>query len=357
MMDFPSRRKVCLNDVRLGAHAPQRGRALRACTLLAALCALGCAGASARDQARLGRLRSMVEDVVRAGAYVCAPHELALSQANLEFAQRELEQGDSERAAEHMLESEQNAGAARILSPSDRCQVTARPVPELYDSVASDRDADGVADDQDGCPDEPEDADGYLDADGCNDVDDDADGVRDDADQCPRQAEDLDGVLDDDGCADLDDDADGMPDDVDACPHQVGSVELQGCERNEYPQLIVDEKELRLIMPIEFEAKTRTIRSVSFATLDAVVAVLRERPRIALEIAAHTDSQGDSDGNLRLSQDQADAVARYLIERGVEASRLTARGYGDTRPIESNSTSRGRAINRRLELFRLDRAP
>lgn len=337
-------------------RARVRIRARSAIALAGTLWAIGCAGERARDQARLGRLRNQLEEVLRAGAYVCAPHELALAQANLEFAQRELEQGDPERAAEHMLESEQNAGAARILSPSDRCQAIARPVPAVSDSVV-DRDADGVADEQDGCPDEPEDVDGHLDADGCNDADDDLDGVRDDADQCPGQAEDLDGVEDGDGCADLDDDADGMPDVVDECPNQVGSAALQGCEQSAYPELIVEEKELRLIMPIEFEAGASTIRSVSLATLDAVARVLRERPRIAIEVAAHTDSQRDAAGNLRLSQDQADAVVRYLIERGVAAARLTARGYGDTRPIEPISTSRGRAINRRLELVRMDRAP
>jgi outer membrane protein OmpA-like peptidoglycan-associated protein len=110
-------------------------------------------------------------------------------------------------------------------------------------------------------------------------------------------------------------------------------------------------------MPLEFEARTATIRSVSLPSLDVLVLALQEHPRITLEIAAHTDSQGDPESNQRVSQDQANAVARYLIEHGVSAARLTARGYGDTRPIESNSTSRGRAINRRLELIRSDRAP
>jgi outer membrane protein OmpA-like peptidoglycan-associated protein len=124
-----------------------------------------------------------------------------------------------------------------------------------------------------------------------------------------------------------------------------------------YPGVTIDEKELRLTPSVEFEMRTATIRSVSLAALDTLAAVLRERPRMRLEIAAHTDSQGDPASNLQLSGEQATAVARYLIERGVSATRLTARGYGDTRPIESNSTSRGRAINRRLELLRSDRAP
>jgi OOP family OmpA-OmpF porin len=320
--------------------------------------AIACAcGDHAREHARLGRLESHIEEIIRAGSYACAPHELALARANLEFAQRELDQGDPSRAAEHLLEAEQNTGAARILSPTERCAATTRTPPDLSDSAPVDRDADGLADENDRCPSEREDVDGNLDADGCEDSDDDGDGVRDDADACPREPEDPDGVEDRDGCPDRDDDADGVPDEIDECPEQAGSAALRGCERNEYPELIVEERELRLIMPIEFEPKEATIRSVSFATLDAVLRVLRERPRIALEVAAHTDSQGDSEGNLQLSHEQASAVARYLIERGIAAARLTARGYGDTRPIESNSTSRGRAINRRLELLRTDRAP
>ena len=110
-------------------------------------------------------------------------------------------------------------------------------------------------------------------------------------------------------------------------------------------------------MPVEFEGRTATIRSVSFASLDALIAVLQERVHVTIEIGVHTDSQGDPDSNLQITQAEANAVATYLIEHGVSAPRLTARGYGDTRPIESNSTSRGRAINRRLELIRTDRAP
>jgi len=316
-----------------------------------------CAGERLRDQARLSRLERTLEEVIAAGAYVCAPHELALARANAEFARIELVQGNPERAHEHLLEAEQNAGAARLLSPKDRCQATAVPVPDLSADAAPDTDSDGVPNTGDRCPSEAEDRDGNLDADGCKDPDDDGDELEDAAERCPRQAEDWDGHQDEDGCPDLDNDADGVSDARDACPFHAGSTALEGCARSEYPGVTILEKELRLANAVEFEERTATIRSVSLPSLDALAAVLQERVHIALEIAAHTDSQGDPEGNMQLTQEQANAVARYLVERGVSAPRLTAKGYGDTRPIESNSTSRGRAINRRLELLRTDRAP
>jgi outer membrane protein OmpA-like peptidoglycan-associated protein len=324
--------------------------------MLLPLCA-ACAAEELRDQTRLTRLERTLEEVIHAGAYTCAPHELALARANAEFARVELVQGNPSRAQEHLLEAEQNAGAARLLSPKERCQSTAQPVPDLSENAPADSDRDGVPDAADRCPSEPEDRDGTLDADGCRDWDDDEDGLEDDSDRCPKQAEDWDGFQDDDGCPDPDNDADGVLDERDDCPLQAGAAAQAGCARTEYPGVTIFEKELRLTMPVEFEGRTATIRSVSFAALDSLVLVLQERVNITIEIAAHTDSQGDAASNLQITQDQANAVATYLIEHGITAPRLTARGYGDTRPIESNSTSRGRAINRRLELFRTERAP
>jgi OOP family OmpA-OmpF porin len=96
------------------------------------------------------------------------------------------------------------------------------------------------------------------------------------------------------------------------------------------------------------------IRPQSFPILDTVAQVLRDFPDIAIEVQGHTDSRGNDAFNLRLSQQRADAVRQYLINQGIASSRLTARGYGETMPIESNATTEGRAMNRRVEFVRTD---
>ncbi len=96
-----------------------------------------------------------------------------------------------------------------------------------------DRDGDGVLDADDGCPDDPEDKDGFEDADGCPDLDNDTDGVLDTEDGCPDTPEDEDGFEDEDGCPDKDNDQDGILDTEDKCPDTPGVAEKQGCPLND----------------------------------------------------------------------------------------------------------------------------
>lgn len=336
---------------------PQLRAVLAACGagLSLAWIASGCGQVEA-GTARLATLRRSIETVTLAGAYGCAPRELALARAELEFAGTELAQGDPARADEHLDLAAENIGAAEVLSPKERCEHSAGPVPDLSTGAPKDSDADGVPDSSDRCPDQREDRSPGHEADGCSDPDDDHDGIKDAVDACPRQPEDFDGAHDEDGCPDPDNDGDGLEDVRDACPDKAGLAEQQGCPRKDYPNVTLTERELRLAEPITFEANSAIIRSVAFPTLDAVAELLRDQPRITLEIGAHTNSQGDDAENLALSQSQAESVRKYLVEHGVDAARLTPHGYGETRPIESNSTSQGRAINRRIELVRTDRA-
>jgi outer membrane protein OmpA-like peptidoglycan-associated protein len=337
------------------------GSRLARATLPACVCAglsvfVACATPRV-SSARLNGLRQAIDEVTRAGAYRCAPRELALARANLEFATVELRQGDPMRAEEHVVLAESNAGAARLLSPNERCGKAASAAPEFPRPGSKDSDQDGVPDATDRCPDSREDWDGYADSDGCADPDNDGDGIPDALDKCPNDPEDRDGFQDQDGCPDRDNDGDGFEDPADDCPDVAGVRENQGCPRKDYGAVTVTEKELRLATPIVFDKATAIIRSVALPALEVVRKVLAEWPRITLEIGGHTDSQGDDDRNLQLSQQQAEAVRHYLVEHGVDGSRLTARGYGETRPIESNSTSQGRAINRRIEFVRTDRKP
>lgn len=98
-----------------------------------------------------------------------------------------------------------------------------------YAPRARDRDNDGILDNDDACPDEPEDKDGFEDSDGCPDTDNDQDGILDADDKCPDDAEDKDGFEDEDGCPDTDNDKDGILDADDKCPDEAGPVENQGC--------------------------------------------------------------------------------------------------------------------------------
>lgn len=93
---------------------------------------------------------------------------------------------------------------------------------------------------------------------------------------------------------------------------------------------------------------------MSYKILDQVYESLAEWTNVRLEIQGHTDSQGGSEYNRNLSQSRAEAVKFYLVQKGIDPSRLQAIGYGEESPIAENSTAAGRAKNRRVELNRTD---
>lgn len=221
----------------------------------------------------------------------------------------------------------------------------------------NDRDRDGITDDRDRCVTEPEDTDGFQDEDGCPDPDNDEDGIPDTQDQCGEERETFNTYQDDDGCPDQlpDRDHDGITDDRDRCPDQPetynGTDDEDGCPERGRPLVSLEGDQIRILQQVNFATNSdRIVGARSFQVLDAVVAVLRAHPEIAhVEIQGHTDNRGNAEHNRDLSQRRANAVRAYLISRGIEESRLSARGYGPDRPLESNSTARGRARNRRVE--------
>ena len=339
-------------------RAADGGWASGVCSLLL-LGGSACAG-TAVEPARLVGLRASIAAVTRAGAARCAPRELALAHANFDFAQMELSQGDVQRARRHLDDVAENVGAAEVLTPERGCVArTAALEPEAGAAstppAASDRDQDGVPDAADSCPDEAEDGLPPAEADGCKGSDADGDGIADARDACPGQAEDADGTQDDDGCPETPAVASGSAGQAAQC--EPGANAVGTCLSRAYAGVTVTPRELRVADPIAFASDSASLRATAYATLDVVAQVLTDHANMSLEIAAHTDSRGDDAHNLELSQQQAESVRKYLIARGVDPSRLTARGYGETRPIEANSTSRGRAINRRIELVRTDVTP
>ena len=101
---------------------------------------------------------------------------------------------------------------------------------------------------------------------------------------------------------------------------------------------------------VKFEFDKATLMDSAYPILDGIVAALRDHSEITVEIQGHTDGIGSDEYNMGLSQRRAETVMEYLQRNGIDASRMTARGYGESQPIDTNDTAEGRANNRRVEL-------
>ncbi len=215
-----------------------------------------------------------------------------------------------------------------------------------------DTDHDGIPDDIDACPTEPEDHLGPDPNDGCPvPPDRDHDGIPDQFDKCPDLPEDHKGAEPSDGCPDIDTDKDGVPDSVDACPHEPGQPSPDP-KKNGCPQFIrLEGSSVRVLQQVHFAFGKADILPDSFPILQEIANLLKVTPNIRrMSIDGHTDDRGAADLNLRLSQARATSVMTWLVNQGgIEARRLEAHGYGKTRPIEDNATDEGRLANRRVE--------
>ncbi len=214
-----------------------------------------------------------------------------------------------------------------------------------------DNDGDGLLDVDDGCPDEAEDVDGYQDEDGCPDPDNDGDGILDVDDDCPDEPEDFDGFQDEDGCPDPDNDGDGVLDGDDLCDGTPLGVPVgpDGC-----PLAPAIGTGVFVLGGVAFAHGSDSLTPEAEDSLDKVAESMHAYPEVTVEIGGHTDSSGSAAFNQNLSQVRADAVRDYLIGQGIEANRLTAVGYGEDHPTVSNDTAEGRATNRRIEMKRTD---
>ncbi|MGE5180035.1 MAG: OmpA family protein [Bacteroidota bacterium] len=230
----------------------------------------------------------------------------------------------------------------------DRCDNTPRGATVDATGCPMDSDGDGVPDGIDQCSNTPQGA--RVDAKGCP-VDTDGDTVPDGLDQCPDTPNGC--VVDRNGCP-TDSDGDGVCDGLDKCPDTPpdARVDANGCP------ITVSTKETELLetgmirlQDVNFDTGKATIQPESFAALDEVGNILGRWPDLRIEIAGHTDSRGSDARNLALSQARANAVREYLIHKFPELrpEQFTAKGYGETQPIASNTTVLGRARNRRVE--------
>ena len=217
------------------------------------------------------------------------------------------------------------------------------PGKQLFDKSCpippKDSDGDGVTDDKDQCPTTP--AGRKVDARGCE-LDGDKDGVVDALDQCPTTPAGR--KVDAKGC-EIDSDGDGLVDGDDRCP-TVFAKTADGCPvpaPAPVPEKLVLEG-------VNFDNDKAVIRAEDMPTLDAAAETLKKWGDAKVEVAGHTDDQASDDYNQALSQKRAQAVVDYLVGKGIAAERLSAKGYGESKPVADNATAEGRFKNRRVEL-------
>ncbi len=225
-----------------------------------------------------------------------------------------------------------------------------------------DTDGDGIPDDVDKCPEEPEDFDGFEDEDGCPDPDNDGDGIPDDVDECPDQPEDFDGFEDEDGCPDLDNDRDAVPDAEDKCPMTPGPASNDGCPK--FITLNADEGRIELSQQIFFETGKSTLKATAYPVLEEIAGLLAADPKLrAVRIVGFTDSRGNDRRNMDLSIARASSVRDWIQGRVSQVPEvsgrlsITAWGCGVLHPIADNRTTIGREQNRRVEFEITDPKP
>ncbi|MBN2723931.1 MAG: OmpA family protein [Deltaproteobacteria bacterium] len=379
--------------------------------LLSVMTLFSCSGVELQGKSSI--IKKLIETAQENGAYTCAPKELARARTHYEFSQDEMSQGKYHEAQKLLEISGEAAREAIKKSPPERCakkvvvDTTPKKAPIKLTVKILDTDGDGIPDDKDKCPNDPEDKDGFEDSDGCPDKDNDADGVEDTKDKCPGKdadkannfedtkedkdgfededgcpdndndsdglsdkvdkcpgkdadkannfkdtKEDIDGFEDDDGCPDFDNDKDGIPDVKDKCPNEPetknGYMDEDGCP-DELKLIKVTVKKIELKQKIFFDYNKAKIKSKSFALLNEIVKVMKSRKTMTVRIEGHTDNRGGRRYNLKLSRRRARSVRQYLIKKGIDPSRMVSQGYGLSKPIASNDNSKGRDKNRRVE--------
>ena len=225
-----------------------------------------------------------------------------------------------------------------VLDKDDKCVTIAGPR-ENKGCPYPDTDKDGTLDKDDKCLNEA----GPIENNGCPYLDTDKDGTLDKDDKCPKMA----GEKENNGCPWPDTDEDGILDKDDKCPAVKGTIKNNGC-----PEVTLDvlKKLNDYAKIILFDVNKSTFQERTFPVLQSILAILKEYPVAKFSIEGHTDSDGKDTVNKTLSENRAAAVVGYLVENGVDASRLSSKGFGESKPITTNKTKVGKTLNRRVEV-------
>ena len=258
----------------------------------------------------------------------------------------------------------------------DKCPKTPAHVKVDKDGCPLDSDGDGVPDYLDKCPNTPENV--MVDKKGCP-IDTDGDGIADYLDKCPDTPKAV--KVDSVGCP-VDSDKDGVPDYMDNCPDTPKGVKVDknGCPeiKKEIPKPVttiakpVIKKEIKkdiskeakpvvkvqqnslshkTLQGILFDSGTDIILEKSYGILNQVLGVLNYNPTYQIEIQGHTDNEGSEETNKVLSEKRALRIKNYFVSKGIDEKRITTVGYGNTLPLSTNNTAKGKALNRRVEFI------
>lgn len=221
---------------------------------------------------------------------------------------------------------------------ADRCPNTAKGIMVSSDGCPLDSDGDGVANHNDQCPNTPPNT--PVNKVGCA-LDSDQDGVSDANDQCPNTPRGT--RVDATGCS-IDKDGDGVLNNADYCPNTYANLKVneRGC---------AVKAQTLTVHNIHFNFDRATLMPDSITLINKMAETFKEQPQLRATVAGHADSLGDAAYNKRLSARRAQAVVNQLVQQGVSRTRLQFVGYGESRPVASNATEEGRALNRRVEFI------
>ena len=169
-------------------------------------------------------------------------------------------------------------------------------------------------------------------------------------DACPDEPGEPNSDPDKHGCPPPGDrDGDSITDDVDACPDVVGQRSVDP-KKNGCPKAKVEKSKIVIFDRVEFELDSATLLPESDGVLTEVMKILQKHPEFTkVSIEGHTDSKGTDAYNQVLSRRRAATVLEWLASRGIQRKRLVSKGFGESRPVDTNDTEAGRQNNRRVE--------